>query len=112
MITLTISANAYSSKRNELLSAFRFMAEQARQEEGCVSYRLFQDIDNANGINLEEKWRDRSFMDNHFRSDIFSALLGAVTLLGETHEIRINDGSHEEGMVAVRSARVSNSTPD
>ena len=48
---------------------------------------------------------NRSELDAHFRSDVFSALLGAVKLLGETHEIRINTGSQTEGMAAVEMAR-------
>ena len=66
---------------------------------------MYQDIDNGNLINLEETWVDRLALDAHFRSDIFSALLGAMKLLGETHEIRINTGSQTEGMAAVEMAR-------
>jgi quinol monooxygenase YgiN len=105
MIILTISVNARSSKRNELLSACRLITDQTRQEKGCLGCRLSQDIDNENFINLEETWEHRSYLDEHFRSDIFSALLGAVKLLGETHEIRINDGSQTEGLEAVQMAR-------
>jgi len=105
MIILTISVNARSSKRNELLSACRLITDQTRQEKGCLGCRLSQDIDNENFINLEQTWEHRSYLDEHFRSDIFSALLGAVKLLGETHEIRINDGSQTEGLEAVQMAR-------
>ncbi|MBA7713452.1 hypothetical protein ES703_122455 [subsurface metagenome] len=105
MVILTISVNARSNKRNELLSACRLITDQTRQEKGCLGCRLSQDIDNENLINLEETWEHRSYLDEHFRSDIFSALLGAVKLLGETHEIRINDGSQTEGLEAVQMAR-------
>jgi len=105
MVILTISVNALSSKRNELLSACRLIAEQTRQEKGCLGCRLSQDIENESVINIEETWERRSYLDEHFCSDIFSALLGAVELLGETHEIRINDGSRSEGMEAVQAAR-------
>ena len=105
MVILTISVNARSSKRNELLSAFRLITDPTHQEKGCRRCRLSQDIDNENIINLEETWEHRSHLDDHFRSDIFSALLGAVKLLGETHEIRIYDGSQTEGLEAVQMAR-------
>ncbi len=105
MVILTISVKAHSSKRIELLSACRLIIEQTRQEKGCFSCRLSQDVDNENVINIEETWERRSYLDGHFRSDIFSALLGAVQLLGETHEIRINDGSQTEGLEAVQAAR-------
>ena len=105
MVILTISVNAHSNKRNELLSACRLITDQTKQEKGCLSCRLSQDIDKENLIDLEATWEHRSNLDDYFRSDIFSALLGAVKLLGETHEIRINDGSLTEGMEAVQEAR-------
>ncbi len=105
MVILTISVNARPSKRNELLSACRLITHQTRQEEGWLGCRLSQDIDNENLINLEETWEHRSCLDEHFRSDIFSALLGAVKLLGEDHVIRINEDTQEEGGDAVKRAR-------
>jgi quinol monooxygenase YgiN len=105
MVILTVSINAKSSKRNELLSACRLITDQSRQEKGCLGCRLSQDIDNENLINIEETWERRSYLDEHFRSDLFSALLGAVKLLGETHEIRINDGAQTEGLEAVQMAQ-------
>ena len=110
MIILKISVNARSSKRNELLSAFRLITDKTRQEKGCLGCYYYQDIDNENLINIEEKWERRSYLDEHFRSDIFSALLGAVKLLGKTHEIQINDGSQIEGIEAVIVARSKEGT--
>ena len=106
MVILTISVNSHPGKRNELLHSFRLITDQTRQEKGCLSCRLSQDIDNDYLINLEETWERRSYLDEHFRSDVFSALLGAAKLLGKTHELRINDGSQIEGMEAVEAARL------
>jgi len=90
MVILTISVNAPSSKRNEFLSACQLITDKTRQEKGCMGCSFSQDIDNENLINIEETWERRSYLDDHFRSDIFSALLGAVKLLSETHEIKIH----------------------
>ena len=105
MVILTISVNARSNKRNELLSAYRLITDRTRQEESCLGCRLSQDIDNENVINIEETWENRLSLDEYFRSDIFSALLGAVKLLGENHKIRINEGSQTEGLETVKRAR-------
>ena len=105
MVILTISVNARSIKRNELLSACRLITDQTRQEKGCLDCRLYQDIGNEKLIYVEETWEHRSYLDEHFRSDIFSALLGAVKLLGETHEIRINGENQKVGGDAVKRAR-------
>ena len=79
--------------------------EKTRPEKGGHECRLSQDIDHENLICLEEVWEDRSHLDEYFRSDIFSVLLGAVKLLGKTHDIRINDGFTTEGFEAVQLAR-------
>jgi len=105
MVILTISVNAQPSKRKELLSACREITDQTRREKGCLGCSLSQDIDNEDIMNIEETWQHRSYLAEHFRSDIFSALLGAVKLLGETQEFRINDGSQTEGLEAVQAAR-------
>jgi len=93
------------NKHNELLSACKLITDQVRQEKGCLGSRLSQDIDNENIIYLEETWEHRSYLDAHFCSDVFSALIGAIQLLGETHELCINDGTQTEGMEAVQTAR-------
>ena len=105
MVILRISVKAKMNKRNELLSACRLISDRSRQEKGCLDCRLSQDIDNENLIYLEETWERRSYLDEHFRSDIFSALLGAMKLLGETHEIRINGSTQKEGRDGVKTAR-------
>ena len=106
MVILTISVNTKSGKRKELLSACRLITDQTLQEKGCLGCRLTHDIDNENLIYLEETWERRSNMEEHLRTRIFSALLGAMKLLGESYEVRINEGSRTEGMEAVQAARL------
>ncbi len=88
MVILTISINASSSKRNELLSACRLISDQTRRENGCLDCRLSRDIDKESLIYLEQTWERRSYLDEYFRSDIFSALLGAAKLLGDSPSFR------------------------
>ena len=106
MVLIKISVNAISIKRTELLSTCQLITNQTRQEKGCLSCRHYQDVDNENLIYIEETWEGRSYMEEHFRSDIFSALLGAMKLLGVTHEISINEGSRTEGVEVVHAARL------
>jgi quinol monooxygenase YgiN len=92
------------TRPKEMEEALR-VTDKTRQEKGCLSCRLSQDIDNENVIAIEETWERRSYLDEHLRSDIFSALFGAVKLLGETHEFRISEGSQIKGVEAVEAAR-------
>ena len=110
MVVLQITIHARDDKHNELLRTCRLITDQTRQKSGCKSSRLSQDSDNENIITLEQQWEQWSSLDEHFRSDIFSVLLGAMKLLGKTHEIRINDCSQTEGLEAVQAARSKDGT--
>jgi quinol monooxygenase YgiN len=105
MEVLQITIHARDDKRNEFLRTCRFITDQTQQENGCKSSRLSQDSANENIITLEQQWEQWSSLDEYFRSDIFSVLLGAIKLLGRTHEVRINGGTPEEGMDAVQAVR-------
>jgi len=101
MVILSISISAKTHKRSELLSALRQLSELTELETGCQGCRIYQEIGDQDLINIEEIWLHRSDLDTHFCSDIFNALLGAVKLLGQSYEIRINDGMHTDGMDAI-----------
>ena len=105
MTTLRISIHARDKKRNELLSACRLITNQTRQETGCKDCKVSQDFNNENIITLDQRWEQLPSLNNYFRSDHFSALIGAMKWLGMTYEIRINGGTPEEGMDAVKRAR-------
>ena len=87
------------------MSTCRIIAEQTRQEKGCLDFCLMLEFDNENIIHIEQRWKHRSFMEDHLRSDLFSALIGAIQVLGQSYEIRINESSRTEGMEAVQAAQ-------
>jgi quinol monooxygenase YgiN len=74
-------------------------------EAGCLSYALFCNIEDKNLLNLLEEWQTRKDLDRHLRSEMFSVLLGAKSLLCEPPNIQIHTVSNSEGMAAVKAAR-------
>lgn len=105
MVLLRVTIHAHVKKRNELLSACRLITDQTRREKGCKDCKVFQDDNNESIIQLEQQWEHWLSLNNYFRSDHFSALIGAMKWLGRSYEIRINGGTPEEGMDAVSRAR-------
>jgi quinol monooxygenase YgiN len=89
MVIFKIIMSALPSKRNELLQTLLSMIEAARQENGCRSHQVFQDIENNNVFCLIEEWETREDLENHMKSARFSVLLGARTLLNKNHDIQI-----------------------
>lgn len=105
MIILRILIHPLDDKRKELISACRLITDKTRQEKGCKKCNVYRDRVNENIITVEQHWEQWLSLDNYFRSEHFTALLGAMKWLGMSYEIRINGGTPEEGMVAVKRAR-------
>ena len=80
------------------------IVDQTRKEAGCLDSRLLKGEKDENGIILEQHWKQRHLLDGYFRSDHFSALLGAMKLLAINFEVTINDGSPSEGALIVDRA--------
>lgn len=105
MEEVLIKIRAREDKRSELLQTCRYIAERTLQVPGCKGSLLLQNSEQVDLITLEQQWIQRSLLNDYFRSDHFTALLGAMKWLGSSYEIRINGGTPEEGMDAVKRAR-------
>ena len=107
MIIVSVRMKVLPQKRAELTQALLGIAENARKEKGCVSYDLYQDLEDENGFCVLEAWLSQEDLDNHWCSDSFSALLGAKHLLVEQSAIEINAVAYTAGKEAVDKVRKS-----
>ena len=105
MEKLKITLHPHEIKRKELLNACQMIVELTRKEAGCVDSRLLKGEKDENSIILEQHWKQRHLLEDYFRSDHFSALLGAMKLLAVDWEMAINDGAPEKANAAVINAR-------
>ena len=105
MQKLEITVHPHKTKRKELVNACQMIVEQTRKEDGCINSRLLKGEKDENGIILEQHWKQRHLLDGYFRSNHFTALMGAMRLLAIDHELTINDGSPSEGKLIVDQAR-------
>ena len=94
-----------AEKRVELANACRMISEQTRQEPGCQHCNISHAPDTDNPIEIKMHWQRLSLLDDYFRTDHFSALLGAMQTLATDYELTINKGSPAEGSRAVNRAR-------
>ena len=106
MEELLIKIRARADKQRELLQRCQYIAEQTLQVPGCKSSFLFQNSDRGDLITIEQRWDRRSLLNDYFRSDHFTALLGAMKWLGESFKMQINGSTHEEGMKVIQSERM------
>ena len=97
-ILVTLRMIVRPERRRDLLETMRGMLEPARVERGCLSYRLYEDIENRNAVVLVEEWKTQKDLESHIRTDNQLRLLALMDLLSEQPELRFNTVSHTEGM--------------
>jgi quinol monooxygenase YgiN len=85
-------------RRGDLLATMRGMLEPARVERGCLSYRLYEDVENRNAFILLEEWATQEDLERHISRDNQRRLLALTDLLSEQPELRYNTVSHTSGM--------------
>lgn len=105
MIIVRTIINVLPEKQNEVLLTLLSLTELPEEQNGCLSYDIFADIEDKNVFNLISEWQTRQHLDHHMRSDRFSVLLGTKSLLSEPLKIKIFAVSDFEGMEAVNFVR-------
>jgi quinol monooxygenase YgiN len=90
--------NVRPEKRSALLETMRGMLEPARVERGCLSYRLYEDVEDRNTFVLMEEWKTQDDLERHIRTDNHRRMMALMDLLSRQPELRFNTVSHTSGM--------------
>lgn len=98
MILATLKMIVQPERRSDLLETMRGMLEPARVERGCLSYHLYEDVEDRNAFVLVEEWESQEDLESHIRTDSQRQLLTLMDLLSEQPELRFNTVSHTAGM--------------
>jgi len=98
VIQATLKMIVRPERRNDLLETIRGMLEPARVEKGCLSYRLYEDVEHRNAFVLLEEWATQEDLERHIAKDNQRRLLTLMDLLSEQTELRFNTVSHTSGM--------------
>jgi quinol monooxygenase YgiN len=85
-------------RRSDLLETMRGMLEPARVERGCLSYRLYEDVEDRHTFVLLETWATQEDLESHIRTENQQRLLSLMDFLSEQPELRFNTVSHTAGM--------------
>lgn len=62
-------------KREEYIQLVKELIEKSKQEQGCISYGLFQDINNHSIITFIEDWQDQEAIDLHHNTEHFKRIV-------------------------------------
>jgi quinol monooxygenase YgiN len=89
-ILAMVKMTVFPKKRTELVQTLETLKNSTfKADLGCVEYRFFQEGDNENSIILILEWQAQEKLAAYQNSDQYKILMGAISLLCESSEIRI-----------------------
>ena len=106
MVHSTIRLLIPLEKQNEALEILGSITEQIQFEPGCISSRLYQDVQEELAIMIEEIWASETELQHHLRSDKYRNVLLVVEMAVEPPEIRFDVITHSDGVERIEQARV------
>ena len=81
-------------KNEEFLGSMLMYQTKVRDQQGCLSFHLYQDTDEENTYRLLSEWESAKAMEKHFKTHEFELLLGAAKVLCESFEIETTKVLH------------------
>jgi quinol monooxygenase YgiN len=109
MMVLSIRMSVARAKRKELLQTVRALMPLYRRKTGCLSSRLYLEVEKEDVLLLLDEWETQDALSGHLHSSHHSShlgvLLGAMKLLQEPPEINLYTVSSTAGIEAVNAIR-------
>jgi quinol monooxygenase YgiN len=105
MILVTIRMVVGPKKHDEALKILRSTAEWSRIKPGCLSSRIYEDVQEDNVLMFEEIWRSEEDLECHLRSDNYQKVLLVLEMALRQPEIRFDTISSSTGIETIEKAR-------
>jgi quinol monooxygenase YgiN len=105
MVIATVKVLVPGEKLKEALQVVRLYLGPVCVQPGCISSRLYQDVNDPKALTLFEEWKSREDLDHHLRSNDYRKILALMELSSEPPEIRFNSVSHLGGLGVIEEAR-------
>ena len=90
MNILLVKMKVRSEKRKELTQTLQSIVERVRKESGCLHAGFYLDAENEDDFLVVEEWATDEDSDHHMRSDIFTILVGAGSLMHRPPDIMLH----------------------
>jgi quinol monooxygenase YgiN len=103
----TLRIKVPRGQRQNFLDAARRVVGPTAVQSGCISCRLYQDLNDPDAVILVEEWETREEFDNHLKSREYRIVLSLVDMSTEPPEFKICAISQTEGLEALEAVRRS-----
>jgi quinol monooxygenase YgiN len=98
LIVFSIEIVVADQVRTALLRTLGSILEPTRVAPGCLSARLFSDLDKRKGLLLVEEWETRDQFERNLDTAKLNAIVGAIELSSEAPVVRVDTVEREEGV--------------
>ena len=105
MVLVTIRMAIRSKKYDEASKILRSTAEWSRIKPGCLSSRIYDDVQEDNVLMFEEIWRSEEDLEHHLRSDEYLKVLLVLEMAVKQPDIRFDTISSSTGIETIEKAR-------
>ena len=75
MIKIVAKSVIKDGQKDTYLQLTKELIQKSRQEIGCISYNLFQDINDASVLTFIEEWQDKKAIELHNNSEHFTRII-------------------------------------
>ena len=100
MVIIFVRIQARPEKRKELSQTLHSIVEHVRKGSGCRHAGFYQDVEKENVFLVIEEWATQKDSNDHLRSEIFTVLMGAGSLMHRPPEIVIHTVDHSTALEA------------
>ena len=105
MIIVSLRLKVSHERRKEFMNSARLILGPTTVQPGCISCRIYQDLDEPDAVFLVEEWESRGKLNRHFNSEQCRIILSLMEASDELPDIKINTVSKTEGLKAIETAR-------
>ncbi len=98
MIIATLRMTAPPGKRTEILRTLKPLLGPTRVQPGCLSCRLYRDVEQTNTFVWMEVWESQAALERRFQSADYRILLALLDLSSQLPEIRFDTVAATQGM--------------
>lgn len=83
MITIVAKSKVKQGKKEEYKVLVEELVRESRNEKGCKSYNLFEDINDSSILTIIEEWVDEEAIKLHNESKHFTTIVPKLSQLRE-----------------------------
>jgi len=78
MIVVVGRVSTDAEKRERMLEVAHTVAAASRREQGCISYRVYEDTEQPDEFVFVEEWEGEQALQEHFRTPHIAEFMRAI----------------------------------